>query len=202
MYFWFAGFAVLPLAEVTFLAFMATIYATMGAAVFLSEVVKLQRWSTILICFLGVLIILRPGSQLISSETIFIIIGSAFVALAILLVKNLSQTESPTTMVLFMALFLTPLLLIPALPVWIWPSFEAWYWIIVVRIAATGGYLFFNRSLAVTEVTKVLPFDYFRLIYAALIGLCLFHDAPDLFTWIGVSIIFGSTIYSQSRSAE
>ena len=71
-----------------------------------------------------------------------------------------------------------------------------------MRISATGGHLFLNRSLAVTKVTKVLPFDYFRLIYAALIGLCLFHDALDLFTWIGGSIIFESTIYIANQEAQ
>ena len=202
MFFWFAGFGVLPLAETTSLGFTAPLFATLGAVFFLHEVVRFRRWFAILFGFIGTLIILRPGLQIITPEALYILIGAIFVAGGFMLVKILSKTESPTTMVLFMALFLTPLSLIPALFVWVWPSTEAWIWLIIVGTTATCGHLLFNRAFAVSDVTAVLPFDYCRLIFAAGIGLFMFNEMPDMWTWIGGSIIFSSTIYIANRESK
>jgi drug/metabolite transporter (DMT)-like permease len=202
MFFWFAGFGVLPLAEATSLGFTAPLFATLGAVFFLHEVVRFRRWFAILFGFIGTLIILRPGLQIITPEALYILIGAIFVAGGFMLVKILSKTESPTTMVLFMALFLTPLSLIPALFVWVWPSPEAWIWLIIVGTTATCGHLLFNRAFAVTDVTAVLPFDYCRLIFAAGIGLFMFNEMPDMWTWIGGSVIFSSTIYIANRESK
>ncbi len=169
---------------------------------FLHEVVRFRRWFAILFGFIGTLIILRPGLQIITPEALYILIGAIFVAGGFMLVKILSKTESPTTMVLFMALFLTPLSLIPALFVWVWPSTEAWIWLIMVGTTATCGHLLFNRAFAVSDVTAVLPFDYCRLIFAASIGLFMFNEMPDMWTWIGGSIIFSSTIYIANRESK
>jgi drug/metabolite transporter (DMT)-like permease len=202
MFFWFAGFGVLPLAEATSLGFTAPLFATLGAVFFLHEVIRFRRWFAILFGFIGTLIILRPGLQIITPEALYILIGAIFVAGGFMLVKILSKTESPTTMVLFMALFLTPLSLIPALFVWVWPSPEAWIWLIIVGTTATCGHLLFNRAFAVTDVTAVLPFDYCRLIFAAGIGLFMFNEMPDMWTWIGGSVIFSSTIYIANRESK
>ena len=202
MFFWFAGFGVLPLAEATSLGFTAPLFAALGAVFFLHEVVRFRRWFAILFGFIGTLIILRPGLQIITPEALYILIGAIFVAGGFMLVKILSKTESPTTMVLFMALFLTPLSLIPALFVWVWPSPEAWIWLIIVGTTATCGHLLFNRAFAVTDVTAVLPFDYCRLIFAAGIGLFMFNEMPDMWTWIGGSVIFSSTIYIANRESK
>ena len=202
MFFWFAGFAVLPLAEATSLGFTAPLFATIGAALLLGEVVRLRRWIAILIGFAGTLIILRPGLQIITPEALYILAGAVFVAGSFMFVKVLSHTESPTTMVLFMAMFLTPLSFIPALFVWVWPSPEAWIWLIGVGVAATGGHLLFNRAFAVTDVTAVLPFDYCRLIFVAIIGILMFDETPDIWTWVGGSVIFASTIYIAHRESK
>ena len=202
MFFWFAGFAVLPLAEATSLGFTAPLFATLGAALLLGEVVRLRRWIAVLIGFAGTLIILRPGVQIITTEALYIIAGAVFVAGSLIFVKILSRTESPTTMVLFMALFLTPLSFIPVLFVWVWPSPEAWIWLIGVGTAATGGHLLFNRAFAVTDVTVVLPFDYCRLIFVAIIGVFMFEETPDIWTWVGGSVIFTSTIYIAHRESQ
>ncbi len=202
MFFWFAGFAVLPLAEATSLGFTAPLFATLGAALLLGEVVRLRRWVAVLIGFAGTLIILRPGQQVVTPEALYILAGAVFVAGSFMFVKVLSRTESPTTMVLFMALFLTPLSFIPAFFVWVWPSPDAWVWLIGVGVSATGGHLLFNRAFAVTDVTAVLPFDYCRLIFVAIIGVLMFDETPDIWTWIGGSVIFASTIYIAHRESQ
>ena len=89
MFFWFAGFGVLPLAEATSLGFTAPLFATLGAVFFLHEIVRFRRWFAILFGFIGTLIILRPGLQIITPDALYILIGAIFVAGVVYACKNI-----------------------------------------------------------------------------------------------------------------
>src|SRR5690606_39540658 len=98
--------------------FTITLFATLGAALFLVEVVPARRWVATLVGFLCVLIILRPGFVVLSLVMLLPIGAAFFQAVGALLVKSLSRTEGAGTVVAYMNLLLTPLSLVPALFVW------------------------------------------------------------------------------------
>ena len=127
------------------------------------------------------------------------LIGSVFVATSILLVKVLSRTESPNTMVLWVALIATPVSAIPLFWVWELPEGITWLWLASVGAAATGGHLCFNRAMASADASAVLPFEYTRLIFVAIIGFALFNELPDVWTWVGSLVIFGAGVYIANR---
>ena len=79
---------------------------------------RLRRWLAVGVGFSGTLIILRPGIEIISPGAILMIVGAVFVAISVLMVKVLSRTETPNTMVLYMALLTTPVSAIPL--IWVW----------------------------------------------------------------------------------
>ena len=201
MFFWFTGVSMMPLAEATSLGFTAPLFATIGAALILRETVRLRRWAAVLIGFAGTLIILRPGTEVITLPAIYMIAGAVFVACSFIAVKMLTRTESPNTMVLMMVALITPVSLIPALFVWQWPSIETWMWLVMVGFSATGGHIFFNRAMATADASAILPFDYSRLLFVAVLAFIIFNEVPDIYTWIGGAIIFGSTIYIAQREA-
>ncbi len=201
MFFWFTGVSMMPLAEATSLGFTAPLFATIGAALILRETVRLRRWAAVLIGFAGTLIILRPGTEVITLPAIYMIAGVVFVACSFIAVKMLTRTESPNTMVLMMVALITPVSLIPALFVWQWPSIETWMWLVMVGFSATGGHIFFNRAMATADASAILPFDYSRLLFVAVLAFIIFNEVPDIYTWIGGAIIFGSTIYIAQREA-
>ena len=189
------------MAEATSLGFTAPLFATIGAALILRETVRLRRWAAVLIGFAGTLIILRPGTEVITLPAIYMIAGAVFVACSFIAVKMLTRTESPNTMVLMMVALITPVSLIPALFVWQWPSIETWMWLVMVGFSATGGHIFFNRAMATADASAILPFDYSRLLFVAVLAFIIFNEVPDIYTWIGGAIIFGSTIYIAQREA-
>ncbi|MDG2034650.1 MAG: DMT family transporter [Rhodospirillales bacterium] len=199
MFLWFTALTMLPLAEATSLSFTAPLFATVGAALFLAEDVRLRRWLAVGLGFVGALIILRPGIEVVTPGALLMLTGSVFVATSILLVKVLSRTESPNTMVLMVALIATPISAIPLFWVWEMPQGITWLWLACVGAAATGGHLCFNRAMVNADASAVLPYEYTRLIFVALIGFFLFSEVPDAWTWVGSLVIFGAGIYIANR---
>ncbi len=69
-------------------------------------------------------------------------------------------------------------------------------------IFATLGHLFFTRAFAIADATYVLPFDFFRLVFSAIIGFMFFAQEPDVYVWIGAAVIFVSSVYIAMRESR
>jgi len=201
MFLLFTAVSLMPLAEATAMTFTAPLFATAGAALFLKENVRIRRWSATIIGFIGALIMLRPGVAAISAPALIALSSAAFIAASMLLVKSLSRTERPETMVFYMTTIMAVLSFPPALFVWRPIPGDAWIWLVALGIVATLGQLFMARAFAYGDASEVLPFDFSRLIFAALVGFVIFDETPDLWTWIGAGIIFSSTLYIARREA-
>jgi len=202
MLMWFSALALLPLADAVALNFTVPLFATLGAALFLGEVVRARRWVATLVGFLGVLIILRPGFVELSLVMLLPIGAAFFQAVGALLVKSLSRTEGAGTVVAYMNLLLTPLSLVPALFVWQWPSW--WVLTICAFVGFTGAlaHVAFTRAYALVDASAVMPFDYMRLPFSAGLAFLLYSEIPDLWTWVGAGVIAGSAIYIGHREAQ
>lgn len=196
---WFYSVTLMPLAEAVALNFTVPLFATAGAALILGEVVRARRWTATAIGFLGVLVILRPGFTEITWITGLPILAAAFMAGSTLLVKSLSDTESPNTIVLYMNLFLTPLSLVPALFVWQWPSVTVLVYMALLGFLAAVAHIALTRAYTLADASAVLPLDYTRLPFIAAIAFIAFGEVPDLWTWAGAGIIAGSTLYIAHR---
>jgi len=199
---WFTSVAVLPLGEAVALNFTVPLFATVGAALVLRETVRARRWTATAVGFLGVLVVLRPGFAESTPAMGLPIVAAVFMACAIMTVKSLSRTENPATIVLYMNLFLAPLSLLPALFVWVWPS-----WAVLGYSAALGGiaalaHMALTRAYAKADASAVVPFDYARLPFVAVIAYFAFGETSDLWTWVGAGIIAASSIYIARREAQ
>ncbi len=199
---WFSALASLPLTEAVALNFTVPLFATIGAALFLGEVVGIRRWSATAVGFLGVLIILRPGFTEITPVMSLPILASLFMASAMLMVKSLSRTETAGTVVLYMVLIATPLSLIPALFVWRWPDTTGLLLLLLLGGIATLAHLAFSRACARADASAVIPFDYLRLPFVGVIGYLVFGELSDLWTWVGAGVIAGAAIYIARREAR
>ena len=199
---WFTAVVRVPLTEAVALNFTLPLFATAGAALFLPEKVGPRRWSATFIGFLGMLVILRPGFNELSPEMALPIVAAVFMAMSVLIVKSLSGSDHPNTIVLYMNLMMTPLSLIPALFVWRWPSAEVWIMLILLGLMATLAHLLLTRAYTKADASAVMPFDYARLPFVALIGIFLFGESQDLWTWVGAAIIAGSAFYIARREAQ
>ena len=199
---WFWAITTIPLAEAVALNFTAPIFGTLLAIFVLHEVVRMRRWMAIIVGFLGAMIILRPGTIDPSTGTYLALFAAATMACSITCVKMLSRTESTPAMVAWAQIIILPMSLIPAIFVWEMPSPEALVIVAGMGLCATFGHLFFTRAYAIADATYVMPFDFSRLIFSAIIGFFFFAQEPDVYVWVGAAVIFASSVYIAMREAK
>lgn len=192
----------LPLAETTALTFTAPLFATVGAAFILGEKVRARRWAATMVGFVGALIVLQPGRAAMDPIALLALASAVFIAGAMLTIKSLSRTEHPNAIVIMMGLLMTPASLVPAVFVWSWPTAGAWGWIVLMGFAATVGQVCLTRAFAAAEASAVLPLDFSRLVFVAILGYALFGETPQPGTWIGAGLIVAATVYIAHREAR
>lgn len=199
---WVAGVTVLPLPDITAISFTAPLLATVGSALILKEIVRLRRWSAVIVGFLGMLIIVRPGMVPLEIGLLLAVGATLFMSMAAVLIKLLTRTETPDRIVFWTNIGLTLGTLIPALIVWVPMTWE--HWLLGLALGAVGAisHVFLTRAFAVADATVVMPFDYARLPFAALVGWFAFGQTTDIYTWIGAAVIAASAIYVARREQQ
>lgn len=199
---WFYALALMPLAEATALNFTVPLFATIGAALVLRETVRARRWTATVVGFLGVLIILRPGFGESDPVMLLPVVAALFMACVTLLIKRLSDTESPMTIVLYMNALLTGVSLIPAILVWRWPGAETWVALFLLGAVGAASQIGVVRAYQRADASAIMPFDYARLPFIALLAYLAFGEVPGLWTWVGGAVIAASAIYIAHREAR
>jgi len=195
----FTGLATTPLAKATALGYSSPLFATLLAAVVLGEAMRVRRVATIVVGFLGALLILRPGIVGLEAGPILVLLSSAISAVTMILVKLLSRTESALTTTIYMGVVTTPLTLIAAIPVWETPTLAQLGGL--AFMGGLAGLIHFSVAQAFREsdMTAVLPVNYTSLLWAAIIGFLAFGEVPDIWTWIGGAIIVAAILHLAYR---
>ena len=196
---WFTAVSTIPLAEATALSFTGPLFATAGAALILRENVGWRRWSAVAAGFAGVLIVVRPGAMTLSLGAGLALASALLAAAGMLMVKSLSRTEPTPAIVAYMMIYLTPLSLIAALPVWQWPPLLLLPWLILLGVVGAVAHLCFTHALATADASAIMPYDYLRLPAAAAMAYLIFAEVPTIWTWIGGAVIALSTMYIAQR---
>ncbi len=192
---WFYALTVVPIAQATALSFTAVIFASIGAALILGEVMHIRRWTAVCLGFVGAFIILRPGFQQVTAGMLLVLGSSVAWGMAMVVVKRLSRTDPVVSIVAWMAISLTVFSFVPALTVWTWPSWQQLFWLGLVGAFGTTGHLAMTSALKLADTTTLMPLDFTRLLWASVIGYFAFHEIPDVWTWIGGGIIIASASY-------
>ena len=195
MLMFFYALSIVEVARATALAFSAPIFAGILSVVLLGERFHIHRWGAIVAGFVGMLVILRPGLIPLELGPLLVVVSSLLWATVMIIIKVMSRTESSLAIVAYMNIFLAAYSVVPAVFVWQWPSAEAWGLMAAIGVTGTLGQLGLSQALAETEPTVVMPFDFLRLIWVAGLGFWVFGEIPDLYVWIGGTIIFASGFY-------
>lgn len=201
MMFFFSAVALTPLAELVALGFTAPVFATLLAVVLLRETVGLRRWSAVAAGFAGAMVIVQPGFQAVSLGQSLTLMAALTWAGTLLIIKSLSRTEASITIVAYMAMLMSPLSLVPALFVWTWPDAETLMWLAFVGLTGGTAQFLLAQAMHEADLTVILPFDFTKLIWVALIAFVAFGEIPTLATWIGGAIIFSAGVYIAHREA-
>jgi drug/metabolite transporter (DMT)-like permease len=197
----FLGVTLIPLAEVTSLSFSAPLFATVLAVMLLGERVRARRITALVLGFVGMLLVVRPGFAEVNLGTLLIIASSIGWGAAIAIIKFLTKTETSATLTVYMGVFLTPITGIAALFVWEWPTLTQLGLLFMIGCLGTLGHLAFAQSFRLADSTAVLPLDFTRLVWASIAGFLIWGEIPDAWAWIGGSLIFASATYIAWREA-
>ena len=189
----FLAMIMLPLAEATAIGFTVPIFSTVLAAMLLNEPTGRWRWGAVAAGFLGVLLIVQPGSGSVQLGGASIALLAALMTAAVtVVVRRLGATERASTTVFWFAFSsLVPLgLLMLAFA----QAHDPVSWAVLAGLALAGGLaqLTLTQSLRLAPVAMVMPMDYTSLLWATLFGVWLFAEMPTSWTWVGAPVIIGS----------
>ena len=185
----FSAIAIAPLADVAAIITTRPIFASAAAILVLHEAAHGRRWTATAIGFIGAVIIIRPGMVEVSTGLLLALIAVFVMAVVAIVMKSLSRTEPPDCMAMWQVVVFTPLSLVPALFTWTTPSPIEIAVLIGIGFAGTLTQRALARAYAAADATVVLPFEFSRLIFSALVGVLFFSEFPDIWTWVGGAVI-------------
>ncbi len=197
--FWAIGH--LPISQAISLSYSTPLFVTIAAVLWLGETVRMRRWAAVMIGFIGVLIIVRPGSTSFTPGTLVAVGAAVLSSLVAIQIKQLTRVDSADTVVFYTYVFWVPLSLVPALFVWVWPTGLAWVWLVATGVLGTLGQLLWTRALRLGEVSALTPISFMQLPLVSLLGWLLFNETLDRWTVIGAGIILGANAYIAHREA-
>jgi drug/metabolite transporter (DMT)-like permease len=197
----FGALALLPLGEATTLSYAAPIVATILAAIVLREAIGWHRWAAVLIGFVGVILVIRPGhAHGLPPFGIAVGVASAFVLGGVMItLRQIGQYEH-TAAIVFWFTSLCTLFGAAMLPFFGKHHDPATFgFLILSGLIGGGSQLTMTASLRFASVATVVPFDYVQILWATLFGWLVFGSAPLATTLLGAALIAGSGIYTAYR---
>jgi drug/metabolite transporter (DMT)-like permease len=149
----------------------------------------------------GMLVILRPGIHVVDIGAWAQITAAPLFAISFLISKKLTERESSMAIVAALSVFVTLTLLPGALLVWRTPTMEEIVWLTLTAVCATAGHFTLTQAFRAADITALQPVLFLQLVWATLLGLIVFGEQPDLWTWVGAGIIVASATYIAHREA-
>ncbi|MDU8945094.1 DMT family transporter [Rhodophyticola sp. MJ-SS7] len=192
---WFYAMTQITIAEVTAMNYMAPIYVTLGAALFLGEGLAFRRIAAVALAFLGAMIILRPGFRELSPGHLAMLVAAVCLGGSYLLAKLLSGEASAPVVVGWLSVTVTIGLLPVALAVWVPPTLTESAWIFLVAVFATAGHYTMTLAFAAAPVTVTQPVAFLQLIWAVTMGAVFFGEVLDGWVILGGTVILGSVSF-------
>ncbi|MCB4379989.1 DMT family transporter, partial [Synechococcus sp. MU1644] len=191
-----------PLATASAILQTTPLMVTLGAAIFLAEPVGWRRWAAILVGLCGVLLIVRPGLEGFDWNVLFAVQG--MIGLSI---RDLATRRVPATLSALQLSFVAFALLVPtgmglmlaSGTSFVAPTANEWGLLAIASVIGAISYRFIVMAMRMGDVSFVTPFRYTRMVFALIIGVLIFSEAPDMLTLIGVAIIITSGLFTLWR---
>lgn len=198
---WFFAMVRIPIAEVTAMNYLAPIYVTVGAALFLGERLAAPRIIAVVLGLAGAAIILRPGFREVSAGHIAMLFAAVVFAGSYLTAKVMADEVKPAVVVAMLSIFVTIGLAPFAAADWVAPTGRELAFLFGVACFATAGHYTMTLAFAAAPVTVTQPITFLQLLWAALLGVIWFDEALDFWVILGGIVILGSVTFITWREA-
>ena len=198
---WFTAIGTLQLEKAAAIGFTTPLFTTILAIIFLGEVIRIQRITALIVGFIGILVVIRPGYIPFESGALWLLSAAITFSIVIIIVKKLTEKDSSLTTAFYQMAFMVPPTFFIALFFWESININQFLLFIFVAIAGFITQFSFAQCLKMAETTFIMPIQFTKLIWLSLIGYFFFMEVPDIWTWIGASIIFSSILFIAYREA-
>ncbi len=198
----FTGLAKSSLATATTMMFLSPIYVTILSIPLLGESVGVRRWLGVLAGFIGALIIIRPGSENVSTANLYLLAAPLSNALYQIMTRKAREHDNEKVSLVYTALIGAVVTTAIAPFNWQTPDSMGWALLALAGLLGCVSHFCLIRAFRTAPASAVVPFSYTSLIWATLYGYILFNHLPDRFTLLGASIIISSGIYIFYRERQ
>ena len=166
---------------------------------FLGERFGWRRWMAIFTGFIGVIIILRPNTHVITEGSIFAIVGAIMFAVYLILTRYVSRSDTAITSFFWTGIGGTVTMSLISLFIWNNILKEDYLWLLLMCILSAGSHFMMVKTLQVAEASVVQPFSYLQLVFGSIIGVTIFSESIDLMIIIGALVVIGSGLFTTWR---
>ena len=194
MIFGFAALTYIPLEQIKAIGFLSPILVVILSVIFLGERIYLIRTFSLILGFIGTLIILRPGFIEINIGVYMVLASALLWSCVIIITKFMSKNDSAMTILTFQYTFVTLFTLPLAIIYWNNPSFISLIYTLLAAIVGTVLHLCINNAYKLSDLSIIQPVWFTQLVFASFLGFVIFGSLPDFFTWIGAIIVFISVL--------
>lgn len=195
----FWSFHLLPLADAVALNFAAPLFLTALSVPLLSEKVGIHRWSAVGVGFIGVLVIVRPGHDMLQLGALVALGAALAQSFAMIAIRQLSSSESANTIVFHFTLTTTLLSALTLPFAWHTPDLLGFGLLAMTGLVGGAAQLFMTRAYTLAPAAVIAPFNYASIVWAALFGWMLWHDVPEWHVLAGATIVVASGCYILHR---
>jgi drug/metabolite transporter (DMT)-like permease len=166
---------------------------------FLGERFGWRRWMAIFTGFIGVIIILRPNTNVITEGSIFAIIGAIMFAVYLILTRYVSRSDTAITSFFWTGIGGTVTMSLISLFIWDDILKEDYLWLLIMCVLSAGSHFMMVKTLQVAEASVVQPFSYLQLVFGSIIGVTIFSESIDLMIIVGALVVIGSGLFTTWR---
>ena len=166
---------------------------------FLGEKFGWRRWLAIFTGFIGVIIILRPTTNVISEGSVFAIIGAIMFAVYLILTRYVSKSDTAVTSFFWTGIGGAVTMSIISLFIWDNIIREDYLWLFIMCLLSATSHFLMVKTLQVVEASVVQPFSYLQLVFGSIIGVTIFSESIDLMIIVGSLIVIGSGLFTTWR---
>lgn len=217
----FLGLAAMPLADAVAIFFISPLVITLFSVLFLGETVGPRRWAAIAVGFIGVLVMMRPGTQAFQIASVLPLAAAFCYAGIHIITRRIGGTESAETMAFYIQLMFIVVgvmfgLLVgdgrfgdqsdPSLAflfrAWSWPVAADYPVFLIIGVGiGIGGYLI-SQAYRVAEASYIAPFEYLALPISVVFGMIVFAEFPGVWDYLGMALILGAGLFTVWREAQ
>jgi len=166
---------------------------------FLGEKFGWRRWTAIFVGFVGVIIILRPTTNVISEGAIYALVGAIMFAVYLILTRYVSRLDKAITSFFWAGIGGSVTMTIISFFIWEDILKEDLLWLLIMCLLSASSHFMMVKTLQVAEASVIQPFSYLQLVFGSIIGVTIFSESIDSMIVVGVTIVIGAGLFTAWR---